>query len=92
MIKAKGIKNGKETTVIFQSGDFMFNGEADYSLEAEIRLKMEDRPAYGGTYYPEVGSNANILAVLQNGFFDRPTLDLESDEPVELPDEGKEVY
>lgn len=93
MIKATGIKNNKRITVIYDNDKFLFDGKENFHYEAIIRVEMEMKHSIGGTYYAEeINDPVNIAGVLRNHFFDSPTLDIESDEPLDIPSEEGVIY
>lgn len=92
MIKAEGIKDGKTMIVEYNRGEFRYDGiEGSYDLEMEIML--DAKHPVGGTYVPTSKYDPlNIINVLGNYFFDKPTLDIETDEDAELPFESEIIY
>ena len=93
MIKAKGVKNGKSMTVIYDGCEYTFNGKTDYGLEAEIVVELTELHPIGGTYHPkDENEPLNIMNIIGNYFFDVPSLDIKVDEPAELPCEKRVVY
>lgn len=92
MIKAEGVKNKKKMTVIY-NGDFLFNGKKNEVLQRVVEFELKQFHAIGGTYYAEKETDTlNILSVLQNHFFDYPTVDIITDEDVSIPFEKGVVY
>ncbi len=94
MIRAKGKRNGREMTVEFSDGVFLFNGRKNPALEYDLRWEMDELHSFGGTWYPEKADDIrNILNCIANWFFDRPAEDVECTEEIEgLPSEVGVVY
>lgn len=92
MIRAEGKKRGTELNVEYRNGKFFYNGiEGLYDLEMNSLLDAK-HPA-GGTYVPSGRYDPlNIINILSNWFFDKPILNIESDEAVELPSGEGEVF
>lgn len=93
MIRAKGTKNGKRMVVEYADGEYVFDGKTNYGLEAEIVMELRERHPIGGTYYTEKEDDpVNIENVLGNWFFDKPTLEIETDYDFQLPYEKGRIY
>lgn len=91
-ITANGIKDGNELEVKYENGNFLFNEEQSFTYETEIRHRMSERYAIGGTFYVDEDDDVrNIVNVLREHFFDKTTLDIRTSDPVEdIPiDAGK---
>lgn len=77
MIRAKGKKNGKDITVYYENNIFLFDGEENENYYLQVEEELQKNHPIGGTYYAEKYNDPlNIINVLSNHFFDRPTLDI----------------
>lgn len=93
MIKARGIKDGKKVEVIYNNKRFTFNGKESDEYESLIGMELRMFHPIGGTYFAEDEYEPlNIAEVLRCYFFDKPTLDIESDEEQMLEAEEGVVY
>lgn len=95
-IIAKGKKNGKAITVECDCDDYgasmLFNGAKNTNYEAEVIMAALSGVAIGGTYYPET-LPLQIVAALENSFFDRRPSSLDVDGEIEqIPGEEGVVY
>lgn len=93
MIKARGRKDGKMIEVVYNENEFTFNGKWSLSYEASIIVELNRFHPIGGTYYAQDPYEPlNIIEVLRNHFFDKPTLDIESDTDQMLDSEEGHIY
>ena len=92
MIKAKGVRNGKQLEVVYDNGKFTYNGKRDFRLDKDMEYELSLCHAMGGTYFPKRNEMRNIYNVMQNHFFDY-NADVETDEEIEpLEHEEGRIY
>lgn len=65
-IKAVGVTNGEQQTIIYEDGKF----NASY-LWLEFLLSEGDVKPIGGTYYPKRNSPLHVFDVLRFHYFDK---------------------
>lgn len=70
-ITATGQKDGKTVKLIYEDGEFTFNGGHRTIYEQEIQFECRAGHPVGGTYFPPKNSPLNLLNVIENYFFDR---------------------
>ena len=93
IVVATGVKFGNKIKVKYEGQQFFFNDSMDMTYEAEIRELMKETFPVGGTYHPSEDSILNIANVLQNHFFDSPTMDVTIKGDFEpLPFEENVIY
>ena len=91
-IIAKGVKDGKPLTVVWEDGDMYFNVDQDYFLQDELERLLEKPRAVGGTYHPPKDSPMNAWNILKQYFFDSP-VEVEIDGDIgEIPYEEGVIY
>ena len=73
-ITATGQRDGRTVVLVYDDGEFTFNGEYNTIYEHEIEWHRKQRYPVGGTYYPPVKSDLNLINVIENYFFDRNTV------------------
>lgn len=73
-ITATGQKDGKTVHLVYEDGEFTFNGGYNTLYEQEIEWHRKAGHPVGGTYFPPHESELNLINVIENWFFDRNTL------------------
>lgn len=73
-ITATGQKDGKTVKLVYEDGEFTFNGGFNALYEQEIEWHRRAGHPVGGTYFPPKDSPLNLLNVIENYFFDRNTV------------------
>lgn len=94
ILRAHGIKNGEKLEVEYNNGNFLFNGGESPLMNEEIQNLLRQRHAVGGTFFPDVKSDLNIINVVENWFFDKPVRAIEvSEENIEtMESETGRIY
>ena len=83
-ITANGIRDGEKLEVTYDGKEFLFDGMDNPFLALEIRAEMSELHPIGGTFVVDDKNDIrNIIEVLTNYFFDRPTLDVTCSEEIE---------
>lgn len=73
-ITATGQKDGKTVKLVYEDGEFTFNGGYNTLYEQEIEYERRAGHPAGGTYFPPIDSELNLINVIENYFFDRNAL------------------
>lgn len=69
-ITATGKKDGKTVKLVYEDGEFTFNGKHKTIYEQEIEWHRKVRHPVGGVYFPPNDSPLNLINVIENYFFD----------------------
>lgn len=92
LITAKGYLDKKHIEVAYdsQKDEFYFDKIPDAVYSEKIRFEMSRFHPIGGTFVVENEKNVrNVINVLSNHFFDKPTLDITCSEEIEpIPQDG----
>jgi hypothetical protein len=92
-ITATGKKNGKTVKLVYEDGEFTFNGEHNILYEMEIESHKQAGHPVGGTYYPQKDSPLNLINVIESYFFDRnAVVQVQGADIEEIPYEEGVVY
>lgn len=92
-IVARGIKDGKNMTVIYDGNVFRFNGEENGMYQMDIEIEMSAKHIVAGTYAVENENDPiNIANVLREYFFDKPTLDVRCSDDIQLDYKDGVIY
>lgn len=73
-ITATGKKDGKTVKLVYEDGEFTFNGGYNNIYEHEIEWHRRAGHPVGEAYFPPKDSPLNLINVIENYFFDRNTL------------------
>lgn len=73
-ITATGKKDGKIVKLVYEDGEFTFNGRHKTIYEQEIEWHRKAGHPVGEAYFPPKDSLLNLINVIENYFFDRNTV------------------